>query len=286
MEITRPSNDSQQQQSGSSPETKKQHNKLKKREAGGGGAFRKMFGRNKNRQSMAPPPQVTNGQASLQAGGGGLGRKLSNLRKKSPTPTPAAQPSPKAEPVSQRISEDDNNITPIASPHQDYERSYDPSVQSLSRVDTNDAHEANQAFSNFDQGPLDDVPAFIPDSPRESEDDAAPPDIARARDSEDGAPLTKEVTGDRWAQIRKNAAERAAQRQSEEQSRGGYSAKTDGDDGETSGEESMYFKIYMRFGRELMRIAIESRVARIKARVAELTGNMETTGAPVSPVRR
>jgi hypothetical protein len=55
--------------------------------------------------------------------------------------------------------------------------------------------------------------------------------------------LTKEVSpaaqvGDRWAQIRKNAADRAA-RQSEEQSRGGYSGKTDGDDGETSGEESM-----------------------------------------------
>lgn len=242
MEITRPSNDSQQQ-SGSSPETKRQHNKLKKKEAGGGGAFRKMFGRNKNRQSMVPtgPPQVTNGQASLQAGGG-LGRKLSSLRKKSPATTPAAQPSPKTEPVSQRISEDDNNITPVASHQQDYERSYDPSVQSLSRVDTNDAHEANQAFSKFDQGPLDDVPAFVPDSPRESEDDAAPPNISRdrAQDSEDGAPLTKEVTGDRWAQIRKNAAERAAQRQSEEQSRGGYSAKTDGDDGETSGEESKY----------------------------------------------
>jgi hypothetical protein len=37
----------------------------------------------------------------------------------------------------------------------------------------------------------------------------------------------------------------------------------------------------------LMRIAIESRVARIKARVAELTGNMEANGSPTtrSPVR-
>ncbi|KFY13970.1 hypothetical protein V491_06198, partial [Pseudogymnoascus sp. VKM F-3775] len=53
-------------------------------------------------------------------------------------------------------------------------------------------------------------------------------------------------------------------RESEERSAG-----TDGD-GETSGEET-----------------IESRVARIKARVAELTGNMEN-GGPVAggPVRR
>jgi hypothetical protein len=285
MEITRPSDE----QSGSSPEIKKQHNKLKKKEAGGGGAFRKMFGRNKNRQSKIPEnaPQVINSQGGLQPGdGGGLGRKLSNMRKKSPTPTPAAQLSPKMEPVAQSITEDDT--TPVATPHQEYERLYDPSIQeSLSRVDTNDAHEANQAFSSFDQGPLEDVPAFVPDSPRESVDDAAPPNISRARESVDGAPLEKETshTQDRWVQIRKNAAERAAQRQSEEQSRGGYSQKTDGDDSETSGEESKFHNPqWCRF--VLMKIAIESRVAKIKARVAELTGNMETTGAPTSPVRR
>ncbi|KUJ24655.1 uncharacterized protein LY89DRAFT_26374 [Mollisia scopiformis] len=259
------------EQSGSSPESKK-HNKLKKKEPASGG-FRKMFGRNKNRQSTVPPnaPEVLNGNQGLQPGGAGLGRRFSALRKKSPSNTP---PEPVVEPP-RPISEDD--ITPVASPHQDYERSYDPSVQdSLSRVDTNDAHEARQAFSNFDQGPLEDVPAFVPeDSPRESEDDAAPPNISRVR-TEDGAELTQQVSPaqDRWAQIRKNAAERAAQRQSEEQSRGGYSQKTDGEDGETSGEET-----------------IESRVARIKARVAELTGNMETSGSPTStssyrPARR
>ncbi|KAE8444132.1 hypothetical protein EG329_000820 [Mollisiaceae sp. DMI_Dod_QoI] len=255
------------EQSGSSPESKK-HNKLKKKDPAASGGFRKMFGR-KNRQSTIPPnaPEVLNGsQSGLQPGGAGLGRRFSALRKKSPSNTP---PEPSATPTPQQISEDD--LTPVASPHHGYERSYDPSVQeSLSRVDTNDAHEARQAFSNFDQGPLEDVPAFVPeDSPRESEDDAAPPNISRIR-TEDGTELTQQVSPaqDRWAQIRKNAAERAAQRQSEEQSRGGYSQKTDGDDGETSGEET-----------------IESRVARIKARVAELTGNMETSGSPTSNTR-
>jgi len=77
---------------------------------------------------------------------------------------------------------------------------------------------------------------------------------------------------DRWAQIRKNAAERAQRINAEqEQSRRSISqsGKTDRteqtdktDDGDTSGEET-----------------IESRVARIKARVAELTGNMDTPSA-------
>jgi hypothetical protein len=65
---------------------------------------------------------------------------------------------------------------------------------------------------------------------------------------------------DRWAQIRKNAAERA-QRLNEEHSHGrNHSASARSDDGETSGEET-----------------IESRVARIKARVAELTGTVTLT---------
>lgn len=227
-------------QSGSSPESKTKHNKLKKKEVGQGG-FRKMFGRNKNRQSTVPSnaPEVLNGQGgSLQPGGANLGRRFSGFAKKSPVVSPMSDTHPAS--ADPNISEDD--ITPIASPNQAYDRSYDPSVQeSLSRVDTNDAHEAQQAFSSFDQGPLEDVPAFVPeDSPRESEDDAAPPNISRVRSSvDDEAGLTKESpVQDRWAQIRKNAAERAAQRQSEEQSRGTYSTKTEGDDGETSGEES------------------------------------------------
>jgi hypothetical protein len=243
-EIPRPSAD----QSGSSPESKAKHNKLKKKEPASGG-LRKMFGRNKNRQSTVPAnaPEVLNGQGgNIQPGGANLGRRFSGFRKKSPAASPVTESHPASGTASQRISEDDP--TPVASPHQDYERSYAPSVQdSLSRVDTNDAHEAQQAFSSFDQGPLQDVPAFVPeDSPRQSEDDAAPPPIARVRSSVDEqSDLTKEQSPvqDRWAQIRKNAAERAArmpQRQSEEQSRGGYSQKTDGEDGETSGEESKH----------------------------------------------
>lgn len=219
------------------------HNKLQKKDKENSG-FRKMFGRNKNRQSMQAegPPQVHNNNNNLQAPSAGLGRRFSGLRKKSPAPAPVvvAPPPPMAE---EPISEEER--TPMASPQQSYNRSYDPSIRDndeLSRIDTNDENEARHAFSSFDQGPLEDVPAFVPDeSPRQSEDEAAPPPIARGRSGE-GEDLERVVTPaqDRWAQIRKNAAERAAMRQSEEQSRGGYSAKTDGEDGETSGEESKF----------------------------------------------
>ena len=231
-------------QSGSSPESKK-HNKLKKKEVGGAG-FRKMFGRNKNRQSQLPSnvgDVLGSNQNGLQPGGATLGRRFSGFRNKSPEDSPVLEPSPAAV----RAVEEDAT-TPVASPNHPHEQTYDPSIHdSLSRVDTADAHEARQAFSSFDQGPLEDVPAFAPtDSPRLSEevDAAVPPPISRSRHEDAvGADLTNLPSNsqDRWAQIRQNAAERAAftQRQSEEQSRGGQSQRTDGDDGgETSGEES------------------------------------------------
>ncbi|KAG9249270.1 hypothetical protein BJ878DRAFT_475676 [Calycina marina] len=265
----------------SSPESKK-HNKLKK-ETGGGG-LRKMFGRNRNRESKAPP-QVQqnnggeNGFSDLQPTvSNAPPKRFASFRRK-PISSPVVTPKPTLAPTPAPVSEDE--LTPVASPQQDYERSYDPSVhESLSRVDTNDVREANQAFSSFDQGPLGDVPTFIPDdSPRQSVDSAAPPPIKQSRqDSSDENKLTKSVSpvvGDRWAQIRKNAAQRAAAgRPSDEQAQSSYrqsedySTKTDGDDGETSGEET-----------------IESRVARIKARVAELTGNMEQNNAPPPAAR-
>ncbi|OBT38549.1 hypothetical protein VE00_11016 [Pseudogymnoascus sp. WSF 3629] len=201
----------------SNPESPDQHNKLKKKSGGGG--FKKMFGRNKNRDSIqSKPPSaapanaaaVEKVQGQLQSGGATLGRRFSGFRKKSQQDVskPAASMTTSQAPESIAESED---RTPTQSPEIGaaqhafgQERSYNPSVQeSLSRVDTADAREARQAFSSFDQGPLED---------------------------------------------------------SEDQK----SAGTDGDGGETSGEET-----------------IESRVARIKARVAELTGNMEN-GAPAA----
>lgn len=132
-------------------------------------------------------------------------------------------------------------------------RRQDSEDGSLSRVDTNEREQADREFSTFDQGPLLEQPALVPPgSPLRPEPDARLEEAHHPhqkvpsafttvveQDETEGdevKDLTKEISPvqDRWAQIRKNAAERAA-RQSEEQSRQNE-AKTD--DGETSGEES------------------------------------------------
>ena len=106
-----------------------------------------------------------------------------------------------------------------------------PAPRELSPVSTRDAAAAKEEFSRFDQGPLLDQPAFIPDDDGDDDDDAVPPPIARHSPrlpspppkqpepeaaAPPPAPVARAPTNeaqDRWAQIRKNAAERAAQRQ-------------------------------------------------------------------------
>ncbi|KAJ8129284.1 hypothetical protein O1611_g4348 [Lasiodiplodia mahajangana] len=216
------------------------------------GGFRKLFGR-KNRQSKLPEnatTDISNMLASEPA------QPTEPARAPSPVPeTPRPQPA-----INESIreapsvrTEDDKTPTQLSVPADRREPVYDPAAdEDLSRINTQEADEARDEFSRFDQGPL-----FLPLS-------RATPVVSSPKWGGEAAPSPVIATQDRWAAIRKNAAERAA-RQSEEQSRGGYSKTTDGDD-ETSGEET-----------------IESRVARIKARVAELTGNMEGTGSPGTP---
>ncbi|KAH8899411.1 hypothetical protein GQ53DRAFT_777107 [Thozetella sp. PMI_491] len=251
-----------------SPESKKQQKKLhkeKEKEKSGGG-FRKLFGRNKNRQSKLPD----NVASQLNAMG---------INKPAPTPEPPMAPEPSYPVEPERpLTPPEEPADPVpAEPVAVPEPAYEPSVdESDSRINTADALEAKDAFSRFDQGPLLDQPAFAPDE--DDDDDAVPPPIARhpshsplpSPKPEDGETTPTAVPQDRWAQIRKNAADRVAARQTEDQSRGGFSRTTDGDE-DTSGEET-----------------IESRVARIKARVAELTNNMDTTspGSRTPPFRR
>ncbi|KIW48167.1 uncharacterized protein PV06_00785 [Exophiala oligosperma] len=152
----------------------------------------------------------------------------------------------------------------------------DEEYDQLSRVDTNEREHADKEFSTFDQGPLLDQPAFVPvETPTRSEfatpaeEPPAPTmniysavTVGREESSadEEGPSESADQVNptDRWAQIRKNAAERAARQSEEQTTRSRTETRTD--DGDTSGEET-----------------IESRVARIKARVAELTGNMDNS---------
>ncbi|PSK60612.1 hypothetical protein B9Z65_762 [Elsinoe australis] len=247
--------------------------KLQKKPAGSAG-FKKMFGRKKDDPKRA--------SADLA---GFLPPKDAGERKpSSAAAVPVVPPESRRREVPQSV--------PTLEPSTIEERPMSE-AQTLSTVNTQERQEAQTEFSRFDQGPLD-APAFVP---RDSIDSASvtSPAVATFEDrgvegnmmqtpqvekqnvfarsqqalvtsdavseiSAQDEPAPAVSHSDRWAQIRKNAAERAA-RQSEEQSTRsqGQSVITDRtDDGETSGEET-----------------IEERVARIKARVAQLTGNPE-----------
>jgi hypothetical protein len=244
------------------------------------GGFRKLFGR-KNRSSKMPENAATdlNGmlkqdeaakdaQAQSQpqtpsAAPSAPPSIISTTYDESEAPTSAQQtpaarsehslPTPRAQQSQQfpePTYEPERTYTPEPT-HQPHTRRHEAVGDDLSQVDSRDEAEAKREFSRFDQGPLDDQPAFVPDEGIDDDDDATPPPIARhPRSSEvlnknfNADPPEERLSHtaspgvqDRWAQIRKNAAERAAVRQSEEQSHGAQSKTTDGDD-DTSGEES------------------------------------------------
>ncbi|KAH7027430.1 uncharacterized protein B0I36DRAFT_247473 [Microdochium trichocladiopsis] len=250
----------------------KAHKKLHKDEKKqGGGGFRKLFGR-KNRQSKLPENAA--GDVNMMLAQNEAQRSAAATPVPPAAPTAQEPPAPVAKaPTPQPPVERELTPSPPESIIENIEPTFEPPMHdNISRVDTADAAEAKEEFSRFDQGPLTDQPAFVPgDDFTDDEDDATPPPIARrspaipqqrpaSEDSIEGSAVPPAI--DRWAQIRKNAAERAA-RQNEEQSAPVASKPTDDNDDDTSGEET-----------------IESRVARIKARVAELTGNMEGTNGP------
>lgn len=131
----------------------------------------------------------------------------------------------------------------------------DEEYDQLSRVDTNEKEHAEREFSTFDQGPIDDQPSFHNHEPAADNYDHEEPTyrqthqsaysavtvpVEASDDEEDEPELTKQASPqDRWAQIRKNAAERAARQSEEQTSRSRTETRTD--DGETSGEESKFW---------------------------------------------
>lgn len=179
----------------------------------------------------------------------------STLKKKPvTTPTPAKATNPEAEVTHEPAS----NATPEPQPSESQAAAPEPAPASapaqptasepmsdhpptrreaeydaLSRVDTNEQVAADQEFSRFDQGPLEDQPAFVPeDSPVQ---DTPPEEDKMKTEARSPAPPQPEaqasnVSQDRWAQIRKNAAERMGQ--------GEVRPSTVEEDGNTSEEES------------------------------------------------
>ena len=227
---------------GSSPESKK-GKKLQKNTRKG---FKGLFGK----KPLPPAPQQPVDSAAVAAARAAypgpqmsanytgsqtsLGRRLSGIgRKKSPALSPmhshAPPPPIKDEPEPAALQYD---------PPQDYGEAQAPetygnqapqyyeSQASLSRIDSNEQRRADEEFDRFDQnehrfnqGPMTDEPAFIPeDSPERASTPVEPNEPSYEVSSESESELPPSPTKDRWAQIRKNAAERAA-RQSEEASR-------------------------------------------------------------------
>lgn len=118
----------------------------------------------------------------------------------------------------------------------------------LSRVDTNERDAADQEFSKFDQGPLVEQPAFVPNnepmtpvspvSPAAAKPESLPQTPTNGHEKSETTNQSPDLSAeqDRWAQVRKNAAERATVANEEPETRTSQSERTD--EGDTSGEES------------------------------------------------
>ena len=247
--------------------------KLKKRAPGGG--LKGFFGRKRMDIPGVIIPSEADNNAALAAARAALqapqpkqavvtappqstlNRRFSGIRKKSsPNAVPfVPPPAPPIHDIDDEPAVSSAEATPVESPRfEPPQRNWHDSQQSLSGIDSHDKHQAEKEFSSFDQGPLADQPAMLPqESPDErgSSEFATPAemgmhpvaqDTAHDDASDKSIELAREVSPlqDRWAQIRKNAAERAA-RLSEEQTKPTHTGNAD--EGDTSGEESEYLPV-------------------------------------------
>lgn len=269
----------------SSPESKKESRKLAKAQGGG---FKHFFGKKRPgapSPSATPQPADSSAIAAARAAYVGpqmkpnyngsqntLNRRLSTIGRKKAPMMPSSD-SYGVTPV--RDSEDHEILTPAPPVAKRFQlhNGYDSSQVSLNRVDTNQQHHVDREFRKFDQGPMMDQPAFVPES---SPDHTSPPtplepvqdqqsieqnptsgkqehkpssdkpievnDKASIRkeiyhdDSESEDERSASTALDRWAQNRK-IAEAARKKEKEPVL---VDKTDDGDaDGETSGEESM-----------------------------------------------
>ncbi|KAL2835093.1 hypothetical protein BDW59DRAFT_3181 [Aspergillus cavernicola] len=244
-------------------------------------SFKTMFGTSKKKEpEVKPPLKPTGAEGSAVAAARAALESKAKVSHEQPNRNGPAtirkKPAPVAAPV--KITKADADVAPAPpaiaepEPHPSEPQASEPTpapasedmsdhpkirreaeYDALSRVDTNEQVAADREFSRFDQGPLLDQPAFVPDSPVEEKHTEKPKAQPTSPPSSppSSPPQANNTSQDRWAQIRKNAADRVAHN---------TDAQTDptDEDGNTSEEESF-----------------ETRAARIKARVAELTGNMQ-----------
>ncbi|KAK3949534.1 hypothetical protein QBC32DRAFT_34936 [Pseudoneurospora amorphoporcata] len=299
----------------------KKSKKLHKEHKTSGGGFRKLFGRAKRSSKIADntPDQLN---AMLAAN-----NEKAQTRK--PVPVQPKPATPEKPPMQREETQfvtpreeatDPMPATPAAEPVQaepTYEQPLEE-AEETSQVDSTEVTPPQEHVSQFNQGPLLDQPAYMPDDSasdetgEEQQAAAVPAPISvpaptpvhiqeqkpmrrerptsqvTATDSASSIPNSPEPIPlspassnpqDRWAQIRKNAAERAAQRLKEE--------KVNGNGQPLDGAKSLQpTRARLELdGYSSTEETIESRVARIKARVAELTNNAEQNGGGPPPRR-
>ena len=242
-------------------EARKAAKRLQKR--GGGAGFKKLFGRKNTDPPPSPVPHP--GSKSLSPPDSpppSVGRRLSNLRKKSSpkvTPVPLEKgpetPTldiPRSRVPSSRVPSSRASMDSVAlisgPPVENSRETWPPAPESSTGTESRQNSVPNEDALNFHQGPLQDIPAFIPDAATErSVSPAATKEPAEVVEQDDTvseqsveatqtAPPPPPLALDRWAQIRKNAAERVAAQANPESSTPGQTVRSD--DGETSGEES------------------------------------------------
>lgn len=221
-------------------------------------SFKSMFAKKKNETEAKPPMKPTGAETSAVAAARAAleskakesqdpaNRPVPNgpsVLKKKPVPgTTPAVPEKPATPKVVEITETERESTPKAErPAQNGSPESKPELgqqEILSRVNTKEQVAADQEFSRFDQGPLMEQPAFVPESPVSPVSKTIPEreSVSPEMDEAEGSQETLEETTpkgtangnqfnpeikDRWAQIRENAARRAIE-----------------DDGDTSEEES------------------------------------------------
>lgn len=240
-------------------EEKKTGKKLHRLAAGGGGGggFKKFFGmKNADRQPSQTPPVGQTARDVQESKHPGPGRRFSSFRGKS---SPMIQRST-TEPTPEEPTED-MHVNPAASADSlilisgaqaaETPEMKTPAPEGSTGTSTTGDPAAPEHQTSFHHGPLEDVPEFVPaDSPEDGSSDnpVSPITVEDPEPQMNGDDNVSEQSlellpgpspaVDRWAQIRKNAAERVAAKASESQTRLSQTGRTD--DGETSGEESEY----------------------------------------------
>ena len=238
--------------------------KLKKKNQGGG--FKGLFGRSRKHEALSRPAPTS--PAAIAAARAALqnpesptqtkpNKRVPNTTKKIPQAT-MAKSSFAEQPLPEEavLKTEERSIPQPGRPPRD---DYDDGA-SLSRVDTDEQANAEREFRTFDQGPLEDQPAFTPafssrvslqsnGEPMKMDQEHHPlagrnPPYDHQSHSESMSHVSTESESqvvavspqERWNQIRKDAAEKL--RQSEEQSH--QTDRTDAS--ETSVEESQFLQ--------------------------------------------